>query len=276
MKKNYSIILIASFSLMSAQIGINTNNPDPSSTLGVVSANKGVLFPQVSLTNRNSAAPVTSPKESLIVYNTNSSIVGGKGFYFWNGTKWDFVFSDVNASLLQFLTKYYSGITTTTQTLNHPANFYGNANHNINETISANGTWTVFSELTQNIVIDRANNDAVFTFTGALQANNTTNTGSMYTSVGFFVDDVLVDVKPIDMKLSQPCAYKVFKIYGYKQNLTVGNHTVKFAVRNRTSDLANISVSYGGRNPSSTCNNTLSNDEARISAITLINQPFNF
>lgn len=276
MKKIYSGILFSAYLSITAQIGINTSNPDPSSTLEIFATNKGVSFPHIVLTDRNATSPISDPKESLLVYNTNENIVGGKGFYFWNGSKWDFVFNDLNHTLLQNLTKYYAGMNTNAQTFAYPADFYGNTNHVLNENITTNPTWTVFPELTQNIVVDRINNNALFTITGAVQANNDAGNGSVYASFGFFVDDKLVDIKPIDVELSLPCANKVFKIYGYTENLSVGNHTVKFAVRNRTSSQSNITVSYGGRNPSSSCNNTISNDEARISAITLLNQPFNF
>ncbi len=265
-----------SFSLMNAQIGINTNNPDSSATLDLYAADKGMSIPNIALQNRTDVATIPNPKESLIIYNTNPNVIGGKAFYFWNGTRWDFVFSDLNASLLQNVAKYYAAVNNTPFTFTSPSQFYGNANHNIGDLISQNGTWTTIPELTTNIVVDREVNEAIFTIAGMIEANNTISGGNILTSLGIFIDDQLVDVKPFDLKMADNCSFRTFKLYGYTRNITTGNHTVKFAVRNRTTEQAGISITFGGKNPSTNCNNTISNDEARMTSIILINQPFNF
>ena len=70
-----------------AQIGIQTDDPDPSSALDIVSANKGLLVPRVILTaNLNSPLPVTNPATGLLVYNSGTNQT--EGFYFWTGTAW--------------------------------------------------------------------------------------------------------------------------------------------------------------------------------------------
>lgn len=71
-------------------VGVNTDTPDPSAILDIQSNNQGVSFPNVSLVNITVSNPVTNPVEGLVVYNTNENILGGcgKGFYYWNGTKW--------------------------------------------------------------------------------------------------------------------------------------------------------------------------------------------
>ncbi|PKA83380.1 hypothetical protein ATE92_1532 [Ulvibacter sp. MAR_2010_11] len=70
-----------------AQVGINTVSPDPSSVLDINSSNKGLLIPRVNIANLNDFAPITGGIiESLLVYNTNSSL--GKGFYYWTGSNW--------------------------------------------------------------------------------------------------------------------------------------------------------------------------------------------
>jgi hypothetical protein len=70
--------------------GIGTDTPDASSILDVSAANRGILIPRISIADGNDAAPVTAPAISLLVYNTNASIVNGKGtgYYYWEGTKW--------------------------------------------------------------------------------------------------------------------------------------------------------------------------------------------
>jgi hypothetical protein len=91
--------ILASFfiipSMVQAQttgVGINTTgaDPDPSSILDVSATDKGVLIPRVALTNVNTASPITSPANGLLVYNTNASVTGGfgTGFYFWGGSSW--------------------------------------------------------------------------------------------------------------------------------------------------------------------------------------------
>ena len=56
--------------------------------LDVYSSSKGMLIPRVALTLSATAAPVTSPETSLLVYNT--AIAGDvlPGYYYWNGSKW--------------------------------------------------------------------------------------------------------------------------------------------------------------------------------------------
>src|SRR5690554_1987062 len=71
-----------------AQVGIGTTNPDASSMLDIESSSAGLLIPRVSLTNTTTAAPVTAPAESLLVYNTNTAGDVIPGFYYWTGTAW--------------------------------------------------------------------------------------------------------------------------------------------------------------------------------------------
>ncbi len=70
-----------------AQVGINTTSPGDGSMLDIDTADKGLLIPRINITNLNSIAPITGGStESLLVYNTNTSI--GKGFYYWDGSVW--------------------------------------------------------------------------------------------------------------------------------------------------------------------------------------------
>ncbi|HMV13728.1 MAG TPA: hypothetical protein PKA75_00055 [Chitinophagales bacterium] len=73
-------------------VGIGTNLPDPSAKLDVKATDKGLLIPNVSLTAKNVAAPITSPAISLLVYNTNTSGAAPNnvypGYYYWDGTIW--------------------------------------------------------------------------------------------------------------------------------------------------------------------------------------------
>lgn len=64
---------------------------DASSLLDVSSTTKGVLVPRVALTATNVAAPVTTPANSLLVYNIATAGAGtatgvSPGYYYWNAT----------------------------------------------------------------------------------------------------------------------------------------------------------------------------------------------
>ncbi|WP_407556718.1 tail fiber domain-containing protein [Winogradskyella sp. 4-2091] len=74
-----------------AQVGIGNTNPDTSSALDITSTDGGLLIPRVSLVNvTNNTTPITAPATSLLVWNTNASVIGGsgEGYYYWNGTTW--------------------------------------------------------------------------------------------------------------------------------------------------------------------------------------------
>jgi hypothetical protein len=91
--KNFSLLcLCALFCLHGfAQVGIGTPTPDASAALDVTSSTKGFLPPRVSLNSTAVAAPVTSPVEGLIVYNTATTGNVTPGLYVWNGASliWD-------------------------------------------------------------------------------------------------------------------------------------------------------------------------------------------
>ena len=71
-----------------AQVGVGTATPDASAQLEVVATDKGILIPRLNIIDLNTAAPVAVADidESLLAYNTNAA--SGKGFYYWDGTKW--------------------------------------------------------------------------------------------------------------------------------------------------------------------------------------------
>lgn len=83
-----SFVFLITFNLYSiAQVGIQTDTPDPSAALDIVSTDRGLLIPRVILSaSLNNPSPVVSPATGLLIYNsgTNQSV----GFYFWTGTQW--------------------------------------------------------------------------------------------------------------------------------------------------------------------------------------------
>lgn len=73
---------------MGQNVGINATGalPNNSAMLDVASSNKGVSFPNVSLTSQTDAVTVPTPMTGLMVYNTNATMPCGAGLYFNNGT----------------------------------------------------------------------------------------------------------------------------------------------------------------------------------------------
>lgn len=69
------------------QVGVQTDNPDPSSALDIVSTDKGILIPRVVLTaDLSDPSPVNSPATGLLVFNNGAN--QASGFYYWSGTRW--------------------------------------------------------------------------------------------------------------------------------------------------------------------------------------------
>jgi hypothetical protein len=83
-----SILLVSNFA--KAQTGIGTTTPDASAKLEISSPNKGFLPPRVSLTATNSASPITSPANGLMVFNTVTAGTSPNqvvpGYYYWDAT----------------------------------------------------------------------------------------------------------------------------------------------------------------------------------------------
>ena len=78
----YFLLLI--FSIESfAQIGIGTENPDPSSIIDIVSTEQGVLPPQMTEAVRTGMV-LTAASEGLLVYQTDAD----EGFWYYDGIAW--------------------------------------------------------------------------------------------------------------------------------------------------------------------------------------------
>lgn len=86
--KLFLVVLALLFTnIVVGQIGIQTNSPDQSAVLDIVSSDKGLLIPRVVLSsNLSDPSPVTSPATGLLVFNTGSN--QETGFYYWSGTTW--------------------------------------------------------------------------------------------------------------------------------------------------------------------------------------------
>jgi hypothetical protein len=117
MKKNILVflltVLLFSTEIKAQNVGINATGaiPNASAMLDVSATNKGVLVPQVSLASLTDATTILNPASSLLVYNTNTAITGGVGYYYNSGTSGSPVWSQFQtsaSSIGQSATSYFS------------------------------------------------------------------------------------------------------------------------------------------------------------------------
>ncbi len=85
------ILLLVTFSIQAQNVGVNATGaaPNSSAILDVAATNKGLLIPQVILTSSTDAVTIPTPANSLLVYNTSTSILNGlkgAGYYYNSGT----------------------------------------------------------------------------------------------------------------------------------------------------------------------------------------------
>ncbi|GEN70897.1 hypothetical protein CLA01_09690 [Chryseobacterium lathyri] len=102
----FLIAMTASSVSLFSQVGINTTTPNPSSILDIVSTNKGLLIPRVSLTGNTDVTTIPNPANGLLVYNLvdagGASPVKKDNFYKFNTTvnKWQLVLDETSLPLL--------------------------------------------------------------------------------------------------------------------------------------------------------------------------------
>lgn len=108
--------LIISLNLYSQNnVAINTTglSADPSSILDISSTNTGILIPRVALSSTDSPTPITSPANSLLVYNSATSGTAPNnvfpGYYFWNGSAWVRILNNIGDNGEAWLTNGNSG-----------------------------------------------------------------------------------------------------------------------------------------------------------------------
>ena len=91
---NFTLVLILTFNIFFAQVGIGTT--DPKSILDIQSTSSGLLIPRMTESQRDDISPLET---SLLIFQTDLD----SGFYFYNGTSWEKLLSgSVNASDVLF------------------------------------------------------------------------------------------------------------------------------------------------------------------------------
>lgn len=260
MKKNLLFLGGVFYSVVSAQVGIgNTVNTfDESEALKIVSTNKGVIIPNVSLTSLSSASPITSPATSLLVYNTNTTT--GKGFYFWKNSKWNVLLDSTN------IYAYLGIINSTTITSNAAITDNtrnGAVQYTIGEIQSAH-EWQLIPNLSTNINLYSANNNITVNVNGVVQVVNTSSEPTTTNSyaIAIFVDDKLASVRNFIINAAAQCTYNDFNEMLTIQNLSLGTHSIKVyeTFRTNVENDSNPTLTFGDK--ASTCNN-LTTDMAR-------------
>lgn len=73
------------------QVGIGTATPNASAMLDIESTNKGLLIPRVALGGTADVATVSTPVESMMVFNTATAGDVTPGYYYYSAasTKWE-------------------------------------------------------------------------------------------------------------------------------------------------------------------------------------------
>lgn len=95
MKKLSLVVLLFLVKYTYAQVGIGTDSPNISAQLELLSSDKGLLIPRLELTSTLDASTVTNGNvESLLIYNTTVISDVTKGFYYWEGDKWEKILNE--------------------------------------------------------------------------------------------------------------------------------------------------------------------------------------
>ena len=75
--------------LQAQSVGIDTTMPNASAMLDISAGNKGLLIPQISLTDITNITTIPSAANSLLIYNRATAGIGPlsvtPGYYYWEG-----------------------------------------------------------------------------------------------------------------------------------------------------------------------------------------------
>src|SRR5690554_1458567 len=147
------------------QVGIGTLTPNASSQLDVVSNDKGILLPRVSLSSTTDSTTISNGNvNSLLVFNTNTENDIKPGYYYWFEDKWMRVMNEDDVTQFDHNTTN-SSLTVINGNL---VLFDSDGNEvsiplseiNIPSTLIQNqdGTYTFTNELGETVIIDATDN----------------------------------------------------------------------------------------------------------------------
>lgn len=249
--KKYFLLGFLSTLYTYGQVGIGNNVTtfDDSEILKIVSPNKGVLIPNVSIPDLAFAPPVTLPANSLIVYNTNTTT--GKGFYFWMNNKWNPYLNTTN--IYKYLRIIRSETLISTSGVNDSTPI-GGIPYNLGENPSAHD-WQLIPGLTKQINVFSPTNTISVTGNGVVQVNSVAadNTFISY-SVGLFVDSKLTAVRNFLISGNDDCLYNDFNVFFTVKDISIGsNHLFELRETMRVNEVPSQNITFGSKN--SACSN---------------------
>lgn len=239
-------------------IGIGTQSFDDSEVLKIVSNNKGVLIPNVSITSLSSSSPIVNPAKSLIIYNTNPET--GKGFFIWKNASWNPLIDTTN--IYKFLGIVRSESVQSTGGVDD-GNLNGAVSYTIGEAPSAHN-WQLIPGLTKSITINSPSNSVSVAAGGIAQINSTGSSNSFLTyGIGIFIDKKLTGVRNFTISGKGSCLFNDFNIYHIAQNLSIGDHLIEIYETERVNFGTQTEYLRFG-NKISTCNNISSGMDKSI------------
>ena len=109
------IIFVANINIFAQNVAINSDgsSPDASAVLDITATNKGILFPRVALTSTTNTSPITSPANSLLIYNTATVSDVTPGYYYWDSAnnKWVRLIIEAGSGSSggHYIGEYYAG-----------------------------------------------------------------------------------------------------------------------------------------------------------------------
>lgn len=285
--------LFCSLLFTSQSVGINTNSPVSSAMLDIKvnGDHKTVILPKIALTSQTDQASINggAPEESLIVYNTNAAISGGKGIYYWDAGdgEWKFLVSQANINVFRNLTRYYTASTQAGQNVFTGGTSTLPSNPGPYSLGSGTTGWTMLknsggTNLTVAIKVDQPVNFVEINLTGTwINTDDTALNHSVEFAYGIFVDGELRYAKVDTRTMTNFCGYSNFYIDSVIPNLSVANHNVTFGVivrRIRTDsdsnsypNNANFNIKLGGGSTVTGCNN-INAFESETRATVYLNQ----
>lgn len=262
MKVTMTLSAVFAGAFLTAQIGITDNssiNMDNSEILKIESSNKGVLLPNVFLTDLNDEDPITNPADNLFVYNTNP--ITGLGFYTWKTNKWEPMVDSRNVYA-------YAGIVRTeiaqSTAAYQDANTTGAGSYNIGDPPGT--TWKQIPGMIKVFDVFSPNNNLSISVGGTVQTKSQAVQQAHSYSVAVFIDNQLAAVRNFILQGNTECLYSDFNVFMTATNLTAASHTVEvretFRVDNANGTAQNNpgGLVFGGRHPD--CAN-INNDMAR-------------
>ena len=250
MKLNLVPGFLVAYAFCYAQIGIgpNVTTFDDSEVLKIVSANKGVLLPNISIPNLNNAAPVVNPANSLLVYNTNTTT--GKGFYYWSNNKWNPSLDTTNIYKYLGVVRSESAVSTGGVTDSTPIT---GISYTLGESPSAHD-FQLIPGLSKTISVYSPQNTVSVSGSGIVQVNSAASQNTFISySIALFVDSQLAAVRNFLLNGNENCLYNDFNVYFNINNVSVGNHLIELRETLRVTEIASQSIAFGSKH--SACSN---------------------